>query len=170
MIKNNKKYSIPNHEGYYVDVEGNVYSRWINKGKHGIVLGDKYKKLQPKLSKSGHRFVSLGRNHQKLVHRLVYESIIGPIPEGMVVRHLNDKPSDNRIENLAIGTQKDNMQDCLRNGHFNPTNKIKSSEYRKIEKLKQNHTWKEIAEMYSVNEKTVRNHMKKHQKKRGNIA
>lgn len=154
-----KYYPVPNHPGYYVDIEGNVYSRWINKGRHGVVLGNKYKKLKPKLLKSGHRSVSLGRDHQKLVHRLVYGSVISDIPKGMVIRHLNDKPSDNRIENLALGTQKDNMRDCISNGHHKPNIKIPKNEYLNILRLKETHTWKEIAGIYQVNEKTVRNHI-----------
>ena len=46
--------------------------------------------------------------------------LFGPIPLGAnVVRHLNDVKIDNRLTNLAWGTRSDNMQDCIRNGHYN---------------------------------------------------
>jgi len=37
-----------------------------------------------------------------------------------VVRHLNDDDKDHRPSNLAWGTQKDNVQDAIRNGVFKP--------------------------------------------------
>lgn len=58
-----------------------------------------------------------GNHRTRPVHRLVAEAFIGPILEGMVVRHLNDVPTDNRLENLAIGTQSENILDCVRNGN-----------------------------------------------------
>lgn len=155
---------IRNFEGYYIDTIGNVYSKWINKGIHGLFIGDKLKKLTPKIGEHGHHYISLGRKHQKLIHRLVYETFKGPIPEGMLVRHLNDDPHDNSVNNLEIGTHKDNMRDCLRNGHHNPNRKIESREYKRIEYLKKELTWNEIAVIYGVNEKTVRNHIHKYQK------
>lgn len=42
--------------------------------------------------------------------RIVWFLHFGPIPEGMVIDHLNGNPWDNRIENLACKTQKQNMQ------------------------------------------------------------
>lgn len=71
--------------------------------------------------KNGHIDMSLrlnGRRIHRYLHRLVAEAFI-PNPCGYPeVRHLNDDPSDNEIDNLAWGTQYDNMQDCIRNGHF----------------------------------------------------
>ena len=160
-----KLYKVPGFEGYYVDSSGDVYSRWINKARHGLVLGEKYRKLKPRVSKKGHLSVQLGRGNQILVHRLIYSTIVGEIPKGMVVRHLNDIPSDNRIENLAIGTQKDNALDCIRNGNHRPNIKIPEKCYGDIVKLKETHTWKEIAEIYQVNEKTVRNHINVYMKR-----
>lgn len=46
-----------------------------------------------------------------LQHRLIATMIYGPLPKGIVVRHLNGTRSDNRAENLAIGTTKENCAD-----------------------------------------------------------
>lgn len=61
-----------------------------------------------------------GKTTPKHVHRIVAEAFI-PNPEGLpVVRHLNDIPDDNRVENLAWGTHYDNMRDLFdREGHHN---------------------------------------------------
>lgn len=71
--------------------------------------------------KNGHIDMSLilnGRRIHRYLHRLVAEAFI-PNPCGYpVVRHLNDDPSDNEPENLAWGTQLDNVHDCILNGHF----------------------------------------------------
>jgi 16S rRNA U516 pseudouridylate synthase RsuA-like enzyme len=37
-----------------------------------------------------------------------------------VLRHLNDNPTDNRVENLAWGTYSDNLNDAIRNGRSHP--------------------------------------------------
>lgn len=42
---------------------------------------------------------------------LVAELFVGPRPEGAVLRHLNGDNKDDRAENLAYGTQKENMAD-----------------------------------------------------------
>ena len=67
--------------------------------------------LSVRLSQAGHP------KKLKKVHRLVAEAFI-PNPEGHpLVRHLNDQKEDNRRENLAWGTAKDNNQDRFRNGY-----------------------------------------------------
>jgi len=38
------------------------------------------------------------------------------------VRHINDNPADDRVCNLARGTQRDNQIDATRNGRMNPNN------------------------------------------------
>lgn len=75
--------------------------------------------------KDGHLEVSLsGRGKVKMaaVHRLVAEAFIGP-PTGPSTRHLNGIPDDNRVENLAWGTQGDNLRDDVRNGVHHNANK-----------------------------------------------
>lgn len=53
---------------------------------------------------------------QKYVHQLVLLAFIGPPPIGQEVRHLNGVASDNRLENLAYGTKKENVDDSRRHG------------------------------------------------------
>ena len=50
------------------------------------------------------------------VHRMVAFAFHGPPGPKQEVRHLNGKPWDNRIENLAWGTRKENMDDQRRHG------------------------------------------------------
>lgn len=68
---------------------------------------------------SNYRKVHLIYGDKKLVtsiHRLVATAFL-PNPERHpLVRHLNDIRDDNRVVNLAWGTQSDNMKDAVRNG------------------------------------------------------
>lgn len=75
--------------------------------------------LKGSTHKSGHISVSLsigGVRKREYIHRLVYQEFVGEIPDGMEIRHLNGVPSDNRLENLRIGTRTDQRNDDIRNG------------------------------------------------------
>lgn len=61
-----------------------------------------------------------GRQITVEVHPLVARAFIGPRPPGLVIRHLNGNPSDNRVENLRYGTYSENMQDAVRHGTLRP--------------------------------------------------
>ena len=82
---------------------------------------------QPSPLKSGHYSLYLRHRERKefhYVHRLVVEAFLGPIPDGKEVRHLNGKPEDNRLENLAIGTRSEQRFDDVRNGVHWAANKV----------------------------------------------
>jgi hypothetical protein len=66
-----------------------------------------------------HRHIALcdgdgGKSYR--VHRLVLEAFIGPLPDGMEVRHLDDDPNNNHLTNLVYGTRSENMHDRVSNG------------------------------------------------------
>jgi hypothetical protein len=61
----------------------------------------------------GYKNAQLWRNrHCKnmRVHRLVYESFVGPIKDGYVIDHINRDTSDNRLSNLRQVTYRENAE------------------------------------------------------------
>lgn len=81
---------------------------------------------KPDTSKDGYQRVKLwrdGRGVTRTIHSLVIEAFVGPRPPGSEVRHLNGDPADNRIENLAYGSHRENALDITRHGRSRNANK-----------------------------------------------
>ena len=91
--------NIPGYEGLYeVSNTGKIRNR------HGKIL-------KCRLNKWGYCNVTLSKNNTQntySVHRLVYISFMGEIPEGYEVNHINEIKTDNRLENLNILTRAGN--------------------------------------------------------------
>lgn len=106
--------ALPGHPGYWVSDRGRVKSVTTpRRRQRGRML-----KRNPS-GNGGHLGVTLsngGATRQVYVHRLVAERFLDNPDSLPVVRHLNDVPTDNRVENLAWGTQADNMADAKANG------------------------------------------------------
>ena len=92
----------------------------------GVIVSLLYGKrrvLKPNRTKSGYLHIRMRKNgitHTKKVHRLVWESFKGDIPDDMFVLHGEGNVRDNCcLEYLSLGTHKDNMQDKLRDGTDN---------------------------------------------------
>lgn len=90
------------YSGYQISNYGRVKS--FKNGKERI--------LNLTTTKQGYKSVSLrvnGKTIVKLVHRLVWEVFNGPIPKGLVVNHINEDKTDNRLENLNLLTLTENF-------------------------------------------------------------
>ena len=110
----NKKY-----KGYYVDINGRVFS-----DKRGYL-----KEIVPFISKGGYKIVTLslgkrGKTKHCLVSRLVANTFI-PVPQGYYkeVDHINTNKLDNTVCNLCWTTRKGN--------HNNPITKSNYSKSKK---------------------------------------
>lgn len=55
-----------------------------------------------------------GKRMTALSHRLVWLHLNGPIPEGMTINHKNGNKTDNRIENLELATDSEQMLHATR--------------------------------------------------------
>lgn len=107
---------IPGYEGLYqVSNLGNVKSLSrirVNRKSHYLT---KDKLLKQNINGSGYYVVSLCLNEKKknfTVHQLVAIAFLNHTPCGykLVVDHINDIKTDNRLENLQIVTQRYNSR------------------------------------------------------------
>lgn len=56
------------------------------------------------------------------VHRLVWTTYRGEIPDGILCCHTCDNPPCCNLEHLFLGTQSDNINDAVAKGRFVPYN------------------------------------------------
>lgn len=90
--------NINGFENYQVSNEGRI--------KHN----NRIKKATP--TTRGYLDVQLWKDNKcthKLVHRLVYMTFIGEIPEGMQVNHIDECKTNNVVSNLNLMTPKENI-------------------------------------------------------------
>lgn len=111
--------SVKDWPGYEVSSLGRIRS-WRKRG-----AGNKVRASQPKILKGGETYdgyhkVAItrvgGMKRTLKVMHLVAKAFGLPRPLGTVLTHLNGDPSDDRIENLAWRTQKENCADKIKHG------------------------------------------------------
>lgn len=112
--------NIPGYPGYPISKRGRIYSRWDVNGKG--ILNKRYHLKQPHLNKKGRYIIGLSQpglgTTKWLVHRLV-ALVYLPNPEGLpYVCHKDNVPTNNSVNNLYWGTQKDNMSQASKEGRM----------------------------------------------------
>ena len=136
-------------DGFYVTSSGKI------KGPSGKIL-------KPMKTSTGHLYVTRGRKSKKLyVHRAVITAFRGLPERGMVCRHMNGKPDDNRIDNLEWGTKKDNTSDARKHGALpvgsrSGTAKLTETQVIEIRRLHGTMSLRKIAKLYGVSHTAIR--------------
>ena len=96
---------VPGWPGYSISNMGRI---WGRSGK--VIRGSR--------DKDGYNILCLGQRTERVktlkVHRLVYEAFAGPIPDGMMINHLNGVKNDNRFCNLEITDNRGNQLHSFR--------------------------------------------------------
>lgn len=126
----------------YREVPGTNGVFWA--GTDGSIWTQRIQKIKGSLTAYGYIQVVLPKKHGKKqvtsAHRLVMLAFHGPIPPGLIIRHLNGVPTDNRLENLAFGTAAENTNDTRRHGRFcygsrHPMSKLTESQVAEMRRL-----------------------------------
>lgn len=116
---------IPGYEGLYqADSEGFIIkiSRPQKDKRYGEMTKEVVLKpyiIKNKQKKPSYYVVTLSKNGIKnkvLVHRIIYSTFHGEIPEGAVIDHLNGIKTDNRLENLEACSHQENIRRAFCNG------------------------------------------------------
>ena len=92
---------------YYLSTQGRIYNTVSKRKRFGSPTKDGYR------SSSVHQI----KDGTMPIHRLVYETFVGPIPNDMQIDHINDVRSDNRLANLRLVTPSQNSQKVFDEGH-----------------------------------------------------
>lgn len=89
---------------YYISQDGDVYSTFSNK-----ILKWNY-------DRDGYPRVDIHGKHVK-IHRLVYTTWVTKNLRGLQINHKDDNKTNPSLTNLYLGSQSENMNDKIRNGH-----------------------------------------------------
>lgn len=87
---------------------------WTNYGasENGSVYGSRGGVLAPMLHHTGYSVITVRRNgeqKQLRVHRFIWETLVGDIPVDKVINHKNGIKTDNRLSNLELVSNRDNI-------------------------------------------------------------
>lgn len=147
--------------GYFVSADGRVFS-----GLHCSWTKERPRECKPITTKYGYKMFRLHINKKPTaenVHRMVaFAFLPEPKEDQTVVRHLDGDPANNRVGNLAWGTQAENMADCVRHGRSlkglrNPVAKLNDDTVRAIRILiGQGYSSNALAAFLGVADETIR--------------
>ncbi len=105
-----------------------------------------------------------GTRKTKATHRLAWEFAMGPIPRGLVVRHVCHNPACCNPSHLMLGTHKDNFQDKIKamrerdsvmlQGESNRNAKLTANQVEKI-RSSRGKTIYQLADEYGVSKSLI---------------
>lgn len=137
---------IPGFEHYY---ECSDLGRIRSKSNHNNHIGWRYLKARP--TPRGYLIVCLFKDRQRnwmTVHRIVFKTFIGNIPNGFTINHKNGIKIDNKLSNLESATHSYNITHSYRSLGKKPPNNPNYGEKNGSAKLTRKQV-QEIKEKYA---------------------
>lgn len=112
MIKSIKGYD----NVYTIDTNGNIYRN--NKKMSPVNNGIGYYQIKLRCQK---------KRYAVYVHRLVWETFNGKVPEGYEINHIDHNKANNSLANLELVTHSDNLKKAFKkHGYFGSMNRPKN--------------------------------------------
>jgi len=160
IFKLMKGIEIAGYPGYSITEDAEVWSyRQLKARKlkpRKTTQNGKY--LQVSLYHKNCKVILNKRNHKKklpdqvYIHRIMWETYKGEIPQGMTVDHIDNNPKNNHISNLQLMTQSQNSTKgnayCRRDDLWNNRDEV-------ILKCKELGSQRKTAEFYNCSEVTM---------------
>ncbi len=144
---------VPGHPGLFIQADGTLWSC-----RFGVMRRRKaYIKKPDGYPAFADYSIEKQARRTFLVHRLLLLAFRGDRP-GMVARHLDGNPANNRIDNLSWGTHEENMQDMVMHGTSTRGEKnhhAKITEQQVIEIKQSPLNNKQIAAQYGITHSLV---------------
>ena len=139
-------------------------ARHTRRAKSGCLLWTGY--CLPVLAngRGGYGTVLIAKGFKTTAHRAAWESVNGPVPEGMVVCHRCDNRRCVEVAHLFLGTYADNTADMIakkrdsnrtRIGAKNPRSKLTDDQVRMVRSSKEGPT--ALARKLGVHDSTICN-------------
>lgn len=94
-----------------------VYDRWLAK----VEKTDDCWIWNGAAKETGYGVLNDGTGRTIRAHRFAYEYFVGPIPNGLDVRHSCHNRRCVNPEHLSVGTRRDNMRDMVEAGRYGPS-------------------------------------------------
>ena len=144
------------------------HKTWRNysANENGEIFGSRGRKLNPIKHHTGYLVMTVcqdGLQKQMRVHRFIWECLKGDIPDGLVINHKNGDKQDNRLDNLELVTNRENVVHAWEvlkrqsvKGEDKPQAKITEIEAKEIIQLcKENVSNKEIGMLYNLHPRYI---------------
>lgn len=160
--------TLPNMDKYRRAQQRIRSGDWVADAEAGLIYNARGQRIGSVMS-SGYIFLSMtpalhGAGNQNVyAHRVIWESLHGPIPDGLRVNHINGCKADNRIANLELVTESENMRHAHRvglnrslHGEASPNARISRVEVQRIrERAAAGETQQSIADAVGLSRQQV---------------